>query len=101
MSKPTFSELLRASELPILVDFWAEWCGPCRMIAPMLEKLQGELSGQVRIIKVNVDHNPAAAQAYGIQGIPALLLFKQGQVAWRQAGVLPYPQLKAAIMQHL
>lgn len=101
MLKPTFSDLLNNSEMPVLVDFWAPWCGPCRSLAPMLEQLQGELTGKLRIIKLNVDQNPAAAQAFGIQGIPALLLFIRGKVAWRQAGVLPYPQLRAAVSAHL
>ncbi|MDX2063445.1 MAG: thioredoxin [Bacteroidia bacterium] len=99
--KPSFAELLRQSDVPVLVDFWAEWCGPCRTLAPMLEQLQRELSGQLRIIKVNVDRNPAAASAYSVQGIPALLLFRGGSVVWRHAGVVPYAELKAAVAAQL
>jgi thioredoxin 2 len=83
------------SPLPVLVDFWAAWCGPCRMIAPVLERLAGELAGRVRFVKVDVDENPALAERHDVTGIPTLVLYKNGQVADRQIGALPPDALKA------
>ncbi len=99
VSDDTFeSEVLQASE-PVLVDFWAEWCGPCRMIAPALEEIAEELAGKVKIVKMNVDENPATPGAFGIRGIPTLLLFKNGQVAAQKVGAQPKNQLKAWITE--
>jgi thioredoxin 1 len=83
------------SAKPVIVDFWAEWCGPCRMVGPILEELSEEFSGQVKIVKLDVESSPNIAQAYNIRGIPALLLFKNGEVAGQQIGALPKHQLKA------
>jgi thioredoxin 1 len=95
VSDDTFDkEVLQASG-PVVVDFWAEWCGPCKMIAPLLEELANELEGQVKIVKVNVDDNPKVAMKYGIRGIPTLLIFKNGQVAASQVGAQPKNRLKA------
>lgn len=77
------------SQLPVLVDFWAEWCGPCRALAPKLEELAGEFDGQVRIVKVNVDENPETPGKFGIRGIPAMLLFKGGQEVGQLVGNHP------------
>jgi thioredoxin 1 len=74
---------------PVLVDFWAEWCGPCKQIAPMLEEMAKELEGRVTIAKVNIDHNPQTPSKYGVRGIPTLILFKDGQVAGTKVGTAP------------
>lgn len=83
-----FEEIIK-SEQPILVDFWAEWCGPCKMIGPVVEELAGEYEGKAIIGKVDVDSNPSVAQAFGIRSIPTLLFFKGGQVVDKQVGAVP------------
>ena len=88
-------------EIPILVDFWAAWCAPCRMLAPILEELAGEYEGCLRIAKLNVDEESAAAQQYGIQSIPTLLLFKNGEVADKVVGVVPKEALSRLLEKHL
>ena len=87
------SDVLKAAE-PVVVDFWAEWCGPCRMIAPALEEISGQLGDKVKIVKLNVDENPAVAAKYGIMSIPTLLLFKNGEIADRQVGAAPKQKLQ-------
>ena len=94
VSDTTFeSEVLKATS-PVVVDFWAEWCGPCRMIAPALEEIAGSLDGKVKTVKLNVDENPKTAAKYGIQSIPTLMIFKNGQMASRQIGALPKQKLE-------
>jgi thioredoxin 1 len=94
VSDSTFeSEVLKATS-PVVVDFWAEWCGPCRQIAPALEEIAGLLDGKVKIVKLNVDENPQTAAKYGIQSIPTLMLFKNGQLASRQIGAAPKQKLE-------
>jgi thioredoxin 1 len=94
VSDQTFeSEVLKATS-PVVVDFWAEWCGPCRMIAPALEEIAGTLDGKVKIVKLNVDENPQTAAKYGIQSIPTLMIFKNGQMASRQIGAQPKQKLE-------
>lgn len=88
----TFQEIIN-DKVPALVDFSAEWCGPCKMMAPILKEVAGEVGENVRIIKVDVDRNQDAASFYGIQGVPTLILFKEGKILWRQSGVVPANQL--------
>ena len=87
------AEVLKSAQ-PVVVDFWAEWCGPCRMIAPALEEIAGTLNGKVKIVKLNVDENPQTAAKYGIQSIPTLMIFKNGQMASRQIGAAPKQKLE-------
>jgi thioredoxin 1 len=90
------AQVLKCAE-PVVVDFWAEWCGPCKMIAPALEEIAGSMSGKVKIVKLNVDENPATAAKYGIMSIPTLMLFKNGELASRQVGAAPKQKLEAWI----
>ncbi len=87
------AQVLKATE-PVVVDFWAEWCGPCRMIAPALEEIAGTLNGKVKIVKLNVDESPKTAQKYGIMSIPTLMLFKNGELFSRQIGAAPRQKLE-------
>jgi len=89
----SFEEQVLKSERPVLVDFWAEWCAPCRQIAPILEELASELSETLEIAKVDVDSNPATPGKYGVRGIPTLILFKNGEVAATKVGTLPKTKL--------
>ena len=97
----TFENDVLNSETPVLVDFWAEWCGPCKMIAPILEELGGELEGQVVIGKLDVDTNPNTAMSYGVMSIPTLILFKGGEPVERIVGYKPKPQLASQLAPHL
>jgi thioredoxin 1 len=81
------------SDVPVVVDFWAEWCGPCKVIAPFLEDLASEKNGQIRVAKVNIDDNPLTPTKYGVRGIPTLMLFKNGEIAATKVGALPKTKL--------
>ncbi len=95
-----FRELINA-EKPVLVDFSAEWCAPCKMMAPILEDLAKRVGEKATILKVDVDRNPEAAQFYNVQGVPTLIIFKKGEIKWRQSGVVQAGQLEQLINQYV
>lgn len=99
MAQSKFGELIK-SETPTFVDFSAEWCGPCKMMAPILEDLKSKVGDKVKIVKIDVDKNPGVAQAYQVQSVPTLMLFKNGNTLWRQSGVMTSEQLKKVIDQY-
>lgn len=100
LTADTFKDAI-AGQTPVLVDFWAPWCGPCKAIAPILEELSGELGDKIKICKVNVDENDAISAEYGIRAIPTMLVFKDGKMAEQIVGMLPKDALKAKLEAHV
>ncbi len=96
-----FEKTVLQSSVPVIVDFWAPWCGPCKMVAPVLEKIAKENAGKVLVAKVNTDENPEWAMKYGIQGIPTMLFVAGGKIVHRQVGALPEPILRTIVTQFL
>jgi thioredoxin 1 len=101
LTDATFDQVIGTSDTPVLVDFWAPWCGPCRAVAPTVAQLAQEFSGRALVAKLNVDENPRTAQRFGITGIPALYIFKRGQVAERLVGAQPASALRQALARHI
>lgn len=98
MSK--FNELINGTT-PVLVDFYATWCGPCKQLSPIIQELAVDMKGKVKVIKIDIDKNPAAAQVYQIRGVPTMILFKQGKQVWKQSGVMPKEAIAGVIKQNL
>jgi thioredoxin 1 len=101
LSDASFEQEVIKSDMPVLVDYWAEWCGPCRMIAPILDEIAREYAGRVKVAKLNIDENPGTPPKYGIRGIPTLMLFKDGNVVATKVGALSKSQLAAFLDSQL
>jgi thioredoxin 1 len=100
-SDATFAQDVLQSDKPVLLDFWAEWCGPCKMIAPILDEIAGEYQDRVKIAKINIDENPQTPHKYGIRGIPTLILFKNGSLEAQKVGAVSKSQLSAFLDSNL
>lgn len=96
----SFGSIIK-SEIPVLIDFHAEWCGPCKTVSPILKSLKEEMGEQVKLIKIDVDKNPEIASKYQIRGVPTLMIFKEGNLMWRQSGVVPIENLRTEVNKHI
>ncbi|MGB1447989.1 MAG: thioredoxin TrxA [Arenicellales bacterium] len=101
VSDDSFEQEVLQSEMPVLIDYWAEWCGPCKMIAPVLDEVASEYADKVRVAKLNIDENPATPPKYGIRGIPTLMLFKNGEVEATKVGAVSKAQLTAFLDENI
>ena len=101
VSDDSFEQEVLQSEMPVLIDYWAEWCGPCKMIAPVLEEVASEYADKIRVAKLNIDENPATPPKYGIRGIPTLMLFKNGEVEATKVGAVSKAQLTAFLDENI
>ena len=101
ISDDSFEQEVLQSEKPVLIDYWAEWCGPCKMIAPVLEEVASEYADKIRVAKLNIDENPATPPKYGIRGIPTLMLFKNGEVEATKVGAVSKAQLAAFLDENI
>jgi thioredoxin 1 len=99
-NKLSFNELIN-QPTPVLVDFYADWCGPCKAMAPVLKQFAAEMDGKVRVVKIDVDRNQAVAQHYRIMGVPTFMLFKNGEAVWQQSGMLPISHLRQVVSPHI
>lgn len=101
VTEATFEDEVLNSDLPVLIDFWAEWCAPCKMIAPLVDQLADKYEGKLRVAKIDADENQSLLMKYGIMGIPTLMVFKGGEIAERIVGFMPLPALEPKIAQHI
>ena len=101
LTEDSFDETIKNAQGPVLVDFWAAWCGPCKMIAPYLEQIAGEVAGQATVAKVNVDENGDLSARFGIRSIPTLVVFKDGRVVDQATGALPKDQIRTLLQKHI
>lgn len=99
--KKSFQELINDNEVPVLVDFHATWCGPCKVMNPVVKNTAQEFGDKLKVVKIDVDKNQAVSQQYQVRGVPTFMLFHKGQVLWRQSGAIPEPQFKQLIEQHI